>query len=79
VRFFPLPPAFNARPYTMFQWARVFGVAVYHGKDLWRRRADEGAPGAGTMATPDEMVAYRLARDWEQAARGMRQHRGAPY
>lgn len=63
----------------MFQWARVFGVAVYHGKDLWRRRADEGAPGAGTMATPDEMVAYRLARDWEQAARGMRQHRGAPY
>jgi len=74
VRFLPLPPSFNARPYTELQAAKVFGAPVYHGKQLWRRVADADAPNAGKPATPEQLVRFRMARDWDKAARGVARH-----
>jgi len=45
VRFLPLPPSFNARPYTELQAAKVFGAPVYHGQ---QRSCTELAPEAPT-------------------------------
>ncbi len=60
MRFFPLPPSFNARPMTMFQWAGVFGLPIYHGKELWRHRADEDAPRAGKPADAEAIITHRM-------------------
>ena len=40
----PLPPAFNARPFTMLSYLKVFGLPVYHGKELWKRQDLNGRP-----------------------------------
>ena len=32
----PLPPSFNARPFTMFTYLTAFGMPVYHGKQIWK-------------------------------------------
>ena len=65
VRFLPLPPSFNARPYTMLQYLRVFGVPIYHGKGLWEHKGL-----SGRESSPEEMVRERMLRDWD-AARGV--------
>lgn len=62
VRFLPLPPSFNARPYTMLQYLRVFGVPIYHGKGLWEHKGLDGRD-----STPEEMVRERMLRDWDGA------------
>jgi len=45
-----------------------------HGKELWRRVADADAPNAGKPATPEQLVRFRMARDWDKAARGVARH-----
>lgn len=62
VRFLPLPPAFNARPFTMYHWLKAFGMPVYHGKDLWTHKGLDGEP-----AEPEGMIRQRMARDWTKA------------
>ncbi|KAL1529165.1 hypothetical protein AB1Y20_000124 [Prymnesium parvum] len=62
VRFIPLPPAFNARPYTLFQWLQPFGLSVYHGKELWKLRDLQDK-----VATPQEIIRQRMVRDWDIA------------
>ena len=62
VRFLPLPPAFNARPFIMYQWVKAFGMPVYHGKDLWTHRGLGGEP-----AEPEDVIRQRMERDWSQA------------
>ena len=57
MRFLPLPPAFNARPYTLYQWLQPFGVAVYHGKEMWQHKNLAGKP-----ASVRELVRERLVR-----------------
>merc|ERR1712228_513238 len=59
VRFLPLPPAFNARPHTLFRWLEPFGVSVYHGKELWK-----GQDLNGSAALPKEIIRQRMERDW---------------
>ena len=44
------------------------------GKGLWRRVADADAPNAGKPATPEQLVRFRMARDWDKAARGVARH-----
>ena len=60
VRYVPLPPSFNARPFTMLTYLTVFGVPVYHGKDVWR-----GKLTTGQSAQPDGIIAERMLRDWD--------------
>jgi hypothetical protein len=62
VRFLPLPPAFNARPFTMYQWLKAFGMPVYHGKELWARTGLNGQP-----AEPEAVIRERMERDWGKA------------
>ena len=62
VRFLPLPPAFNARPFTMYQWLKAFGMPVYHGKELWTRTGLNGQP-----AEPEAVIRERMERDWGKA------------
>jgi hypothetical protein len=62
VRFLPLPPAFNARPYTMLQYYSVFGVPVYHGKELWSRKGLDGKE-----ADMESVLRQRVLRDWDKA------------
>ena len=62
VRFLPLPPAFNARPFTMYTWLQAFGMPVYHGKHLWTHKGLDGKP-----AEPEAMIRQRMARDWGNA------------
>ena len=68
VRFMPLPPVFNARPYTMMHYVNVFGVPVYHGKDLWTRMDLQGKyePNA------DAIISQRMLRDWNGTAEVLR-------
>ena len=62
MRFLPLPPAFNARPFTMYQWLKAFGMPVYHGKELWARTGLNGQP-----AEPEAVIRERMERDWGKA------------
>ena len=50
------------------------GCAHDVGKELWRRVADADAPNAGKPATPEQLVRFRMARDWDKAARGVARH-----
>ena len=61
VRYLPLPPSFNARPFTMLTYLSVFGVSIYHGKDLWTGKLLSGEPGA-----PAAIIAERMLRDWDR-------------
>ena len=70
VRFLPLPPAFNARPYTMYQWLVAFGMPVYHGKDLWARKGL-----SGETLDPEGLIRQRMLRDWDQALALVKQFR----
>ena len=72
VRYMPLPPAFNARPYTMFNWIGPFGFPMYHGKELWKREGLEGA--AGGEVTPEEAIRQRMVRDWGKAHELVKKH-----
>lgn len=60
IRYVPLPPSFNARPFTMLTYLTVFGLPVYHGKDVWRGRLT-----TGERAEPDGIIAERMLRDWD--------------
>lgn len=61
VRYVPLPPSFNARPFTMLSYISAFGLPVYHGKDLWQRKDL-----AGQNAHVEAIIAQRMLRDWDQ-------------
>ena len=69
VRYLPLPPSFNARPYTMLQYIDVFGVAVYHGKDLWQGKDLNGQP-----ASVERIIGERMMRDWNKTAAVLAHH-----
>ena len=56
ISYVPLPPAFNFRPFTVFQWLEPFGVSIYHGKDL-RSEAD-----------PRATILERMKGDWAAGA-----------
>lgn len=62
VRFIPLPPSFNARPFTLYQWLEAFGVSVYHGKEMWRH-----ADAAGNPASVHTLIREKLMHDWSGA------------
>ena len=70
VRFLPLPPAFNARPFTMYQWLKAFGMPVYHGKELWTHKGL-----GGETAEPEQIIQQRMARDWSKAVELVKQFR----
>ena len=61
VRYLPLPPSFNARPFTMLSYLSTFGMPVYHGKDLFQRKNLAGQP-----AHVESLIAERMLRDWDQ-------------
>ena len=61
VRFMPLPPAFNARPYTLYMHLNVFGVAVYHGHDLPKSLE-------GRNASLEAIIGKRMLHDWIKEA-----------
>ena len=63
LRFVPLPPGFNARPYTMYQHIAAFGFPVYHGKELW---TGEAAP-EGRKAEVEREMRQRLLDNWRTA------------
>ena len=60
VRFLPLPPSFNARPFTMLSYIHTFGLPVYHGKELWK-----GVGLNGQTAHVEAIIAERMLRDWD--------------
>mmetsp|Transcript_29041 Transcript_29041/g.60951 ORF Transcript_29041/g.60951 Transcript_29041/m.60951 type:complete len:409 (+) Transcript_29041:276-1502(+) len=62
VRFMPLPPAFNARPYTLYQWLEPFGISIYHGKELWKHEGLDGQ----RVSVP-QAIRQRMLRDWRKA------------
>ena len=62
VRFLPLPPAFNARPFTMYGWVRVFGFPVIHTKDTWLRN------GSRVEVTPEAVALRHIVRGWVRDA-----------
>ena len=61
VRYMPLPPGFNGRPYTMFTYLTAFGLPVYHGKELWK-----GLDLADRQAPTEAIIAQRMLRDWDE-------------
>ena len=61
LRFLPLPPSFNARPFTMYSYMQTFGLPVYHGKELWK-----GLDLSGKPAHVEAIIAERMLRDWDQ-------------
>lgn len=63
VRYVPLPPSFNVRPYTLYQWLYVFKFVVYHGKDMWGVGGVNGAKDEGALR---RLLGQRLLRDWGQ-------------
>ena len=63
VRYMPLPPSFNARPFTMLQYLKAFGVPVYHGKEIWQHRDLDGE----IVADVDILIGQRMLRDWDGA------------
>ena len=64
VRFLPLPPSFNARPYTMYNYVPAFGFSVYHGKELWR---SAGGQTANESLHTAQVVRERLLENWRTA------------
>ena len=54
LRYVPLPPGFNARPYTMLSYLSIFGIPVYHGKELWK-----GLDLSGQPAEQETIIAQR--------------------
>ena len=65
VRFLPLPPAFNARPYTMYSWVHSFGFAIVHAKDLWQPALSSPE---SPVAAVDADVRSRLREGWSRTA-----------
>ena len=63
VRFLPLPPSFNARPFTMYHWLKGFGMPIYHGKELWKRQGLKGE-----KLAPERIIEQRMLRDWSTSA-----------
>ena len=74
VRFMPLPPSFNARPYTMLSYINTFGLVVYHGKELWK-----GVSIAGSPAPVESMIAERMLRDWDSSRDVIARQFAAPF
>ena len=66
VRLMPLPPSFNARPYTLYHWLEAFGVVVFHGKEMWKHRDLSGRP----VASMRELVRERMQRDYRNLVDG---------
>ena len=64
LRMLPLPPSFNARPATLYEYLRSFGVSIYHGKELYTHRGLKGG-----QLEPKQMVGERMARDWRGAVK----------
>jgi len=74
VRYMPLPPTFNARPYTMLQYIDVFGVPVYHGKELRTGKDLRGEP----QPNMDLVIGERMMRDWNATTRVLMREFGLP-
>lgn len=75
VRFIPLPPSFNARPYTMYNYIPAFGFPIYHGELVPCPPLCESRPREMSRAPPPSpgKELWRFANDSVRTGRVVRE------